>query len=170
MLVDSHIAFELYAREELPRLRRRGKAWLGNDHDAADAVQEFALWVLQKIGQGGKYYSKYLNLRFLTFLRNFRNRARRWVDVTAADIESRLAADFIEFNLIEEESRDELSRRCYECIAMMTDRYRRALELRYGEGLPISRCAEIMELTPGAFNTLSSRARTKLYQHLNKTA
>ena len=158
-------AFRLLVDRHSPSAWRLAWRLTGDATEAEDLVQEgfarlwkqAASWQARQGGQAGQAGAGAFLQRVITNLAIDRSRRKRPEPV--AEVPDHADPAPLADALLETA---DLSTRIQACVASLPDRQRAAIVLTYWEGLTGPMAAEVMELSPKAFESLLVRARASL--------
>ena len=150
-------ATPLYATVILPRI--------GNTAAAEDVLRETMATAIEKIDKfRWQGHSIYAWLRQIAVNKSYdlhrrSKRNQRLADAIAVELPSETAPEHrADARLIAEEERRSNRERIARALGAISDRYRRAIQLRLIDELPRDECARIMEVSTGTFDVLLFRA------------
>jgi RNA polymerase sigma-70 factor (ECF subfamily) len=150
-------ASPLYATVILPRI--------GNTAAAEDVLRETMATAIEKIDKfRWQGHSIYAWLRQIAVNKSYdlhrrSKRNQRLADALAVESEAETPFEHrADARLIAEEERRANRQRIGEALAGISDRYRRAIELRLIDELPREECARQMDVSTGTFDVLLFRA------------
>jgi RNA polymerase sigma factor (sigma-70 family) len=165
-LLDRY-AGPLYATVILPRL--------GDQAAAEDVLRDTLMTAIEKLDrfrwQGRSIYAwlRQIAVNKVYDVHRRTRRSQKLAQAMAAELPSETSPESqADAMLIADEERRRNRARIDRALARVTDRYRRAIELRLIEELPREECARIMEVNIGTFDVLLFRAVRAFRKHFGE--
>ena len=149
-------AFDSLMRTQLQSMYRIAIAMLGNEEDAADAIQETVLKCWQKMGQLKKeeYFQTWLTRILINQCKDVLRGRQKYVLV------EEIPETGYEDNYFTNEWKSLLS--------SLSEKYRIVMELYYVEGFSTKEIAEMLHITDMNVRSRMTRGRKQLEQYLSE--
>jgi RNA polymerase sigma-70 factor (ECF subfamily) len=154
----------LYGTVILPRL--------GDAASAEDVLRDTLATAVEKIGrftwQGKSIYPwlRQIAINKVFDVHRQSKRSRRLADAMVHEVPTETdPTTHADAQLMLEQERSSHRRKIDECMDLLTDRYRIAIELRLIQELPREECAKRLEITIGTFDVLLFRAVRAFRKH-----
>lgn len=169
--------FEDVVSRYLPALYRRAYRFVGDPHDAEDAVQDALLSAYKHLGQFkgnakmGTWLTSIVTNSALTKLRRRPRQPHVSLDEPLGDGQDYCVRDRLADAKPSPEQEcigSELHRNLMQFVGELSPAMRKVIQLRHLEGLTTSEAAQVLGLADGTVKAQVSRARTRLKRLMRK--